>query len=50
LLVKKHQWHKVATGLPQGRQVLSISRHIWLIADEIAAEHGFPTHFYLHFT
>jgi hypothetical protein len=35
-LIKKYQWHKVATGLPQGRQVLSISRHTWSILAEIA--------------
>lgn len=49
-LIKNNQWHKVATGLPQVRQGLSISRHIWLIPDETAAQHGLPTHIYLHFT
>jgi hypothetical protein len=50
LLIKNNQWHKVATGLPQVRQGLSISRHIGLIPDDIAAQLGCLPHIYLHFT
>jgi len=40
LLIKNNQWHKVATGLPQVRQGLSISRQRWGIVDVKAALHG----------
>jgi hypothetical protein len=41
-----NQWHKVATGLPQVRQGLSISRHIGLILNETAAQNGCPSHIF----